>query len=555
MLKFFDSSDSCRVLLKFPITTDDHKMLSNLFSKLYTSWHIDFGFVYTLEAHILEMLYYEIFENKKDVEIITYRYKLSRYLHKLGFHTTFMQPKPKGVFGLDDVEVVLIGGSADSSYKIIEIVKNITLYNLTLVIVQHIDNEIVGDFDEILQRYTNHNVSYAKHNQQLEKGSIYLAPRDNHLKVTDDKFVLCDNQKYNFAKPSISISYESFSTHYKNKLLVIQECGYASDGVDKLEYLKNNGTKIIIQDANECEAKSMVTSALTTGFYHYRLNSEDMILYLKLLDKNIDADNFIEILLEMIFQKYGYDFRSYQLSMIQRRLNIFMLKYGIKNFKDSIEVILFDKRMFREFFAEVSINVTELFRNSNFFAQTAEFLEENFRKSLNMKIWSAGCSSGEEVYSIAILLKRNNMLNKSIIYATDFNKTVLGEGKNGLFSNRCYEKAKENYKFIDGKDNLDNYIIKNDNFVKIKQEIKDKILFFNHNLVVDSSFNEFDIIVCKNVIIYFDYELQKRVFNLFYNSLKFGGFLIIGESEQIHEDFKDKFENYSVKYKVFKKVA
>jgi len=555
LLKFFENSNSCSILLTFPITKQDYETLENLFNQPYNEWYINFGFIYTIEANLIEMMYRKIFENNKKVEIITYRYKISRYLHKLGFHTIFQQSIPISTLDLDDIEMILIGGSADSSSKIIEIVKNITLYNLTLIIVQHIESDKICEFDHILQQYTNHKVFYAKNGETIQKSTIYLAPNDKHLKVKNKKFILSDDKKYNFAKPSISVSYKSFSDNYKNKLLIIQECGYASDGVDKLEYVKENSTKVILQDEKECEAKSMIVLASSSGFYNYILNLKDIILYIELLDKKINDDNFIDILLTMIFQKYGYDFRSYQISMIQRRLNIFMLKYGIKKLKDTIEIIIFDKNMFREFFSEVSINVTELFRNPIFFSKTIDFLDENFKKSFNLKIWSAGCSSGEEVYSIAILLKKNNMLNKSIIYATDFNKTVITEAKNGLLSYETYNQAKQNYKLVDNNDNLDEYIIKNNNFVKIKQEIQDKILFFKHNLVIDSSFNEFDIIICKNVIIYFNYDLQKKVFELFYNSLKFGGFLIIGESEQLHEDFKDKFEKYSIEYKVFKKVA
>ena len=555
MLKFFEHSNLCSILFEFPVNNEDYEILQNLFSKPYSRWHIDFGYIYTLEASVIDILYKEIFEKDKKIEIVTYRYKLSRYLHKLGFDVTFKQFKPNSALNLDDVELVLIGGSADSTLKIIEIVKNITLTNLTLVIVQHIEKNKVGDFDKILSNYTNYKVTYVKDGENIKKGVIYLAPNNKHLKIKDEKFVLCDDKKYNFAKPSISLSYESFSTYYQSKLLVIQECGYNFDGVDKLEYLKENKTKIIIQDETECEAKSMVITAFNSGFYHHLLNIKNIILYLKLLEKKIDKSNFIQILLDMIFEKYGYDFRLYQMSMIERRLNIFMLKYGIKEFKDTIEVILFDKKMFREFFAEISINVTELFRNPAFFSETVEFLNDNFRKSYNIKIWSAGCSSGEEVYSIAILLKKNNMLKKSIIYATDFNKTVLEEAKNGFLSYDSYNIAKQNYNLVDSTDDLDKYFIKNNNFIKIKQDIQEKILFFQHNLAIDSSFNEFDTIICKNVIIYFNIELQKRVFELFYNSLKFGGFLIIGESEQLHDDFKDKFENYSTKYKVFKKVA
>lgn len=555
MLKFFENGDSCNILLKFPISEQDLDMLSELFSKQYLNWQIDFGFIHCIDIKLIELLYKEIIENKKNIRIITYRYKLNRYLNDLGFHMKFIQPLHRSALNIDEIEVVLIGGSADSSPKVLDIVKNVSLYNLTLVIVQHVEEKRVGEFDSVLQRYTNHKVYYAQDGHMLQKGAIYLAPNNKHLKIKDGCFQLSDDEKYNFAKPSISISYESFSYYYKEKLLIIQECGYGSDGVDKLECSQKQGSKIVIQSKKECEAKSMVVNAHDSGCYNYIMTLEEILLYINLLDENINSLNFIDYLLEAVYKKYGYDFRLYQKSLITRRLSIFMLKYGVQKPKDVIEIILFDKKMFREFFAEISINVTELFRNPKFFSKMSSFLESNYKKFHNIKIWSAGCSSGEEVYSLAILLKKIEMLEKSIIYATDFNQVIIQEAKNGLFSKKTYEEAKKNFKVVDKNDVLDNYVIQNDSYVKIIDEISKKILFFEHNLAKDSSFNEFDIIICKNVLIYFDYDLQKRVFKLFYDSLKFGGHLIIGESEQIHWTLKDKFESYSKEDKIFKKVS
>lgn len=555
MLKFFGHGYSCNILIESTITREDYELLVTLFAKPYDNWSINFAFIYVIESDIIALLYQEIVEKKKQIEIITSTYKISRYLRKLGFKVTFNQPQQKSSLDLDAIDVVLIGGSAGSSDKIIEIVKNISLYNLTLVIVQHVEENFEGKFDEILQRYTNHKVSYARDTELIQKGAIYLAQRDKHLKIEDNKFVLSSEAKYNFARPSLSVSYKSFSENYKNRLLVIQECGYAADGVDVLEYLAGQKTKIIVQDTKECEAKSMVEAALDTGFFNHKLNEKDIIAYINLLDKDINSENFIDLLLNMIFQKYGYDFRLYQRGLVQRRLNIFMIKYGIKKLKDLIEVVLFDKKMFKEFFAEVSINVTELFRNPRFFSKVTDFLNRNFQKSGNLKIWSAGCSSGEEAYSMAILLKQNAMLDKTLIYATDFNKAVVQEAKNALYSNASFALAKENYKLVNKDDSLDNYVVENKNYVTIKEDIKERVLFFEHNLSLDSSFNEFDIIICKNVLIYFDTDLQEKVFELFYDSLKFGGFLIIGESEQIHEQFKNRFKAYDLEYKLFEKVA
>jgi len=146
-------------------------------------------------------------------------------------------------------------------------------------------------------------------------------------------------------------------------------------------------------------------------------------------------------------------------------------------------------------------------------------------------------------------------LKKSLIYATDFNSAILQEAQNGYYSLESYKLAKKNFEILAKNDNLDLYIKKNNNFIRINQEIQEKVLFFQHNLVLDSSFNEFDIIICKNVIIYFKYDLQKKVFKLMYDSLRFGGHLVLGESETIHLSFVGRFERYRDDCKIFKKVA
>jgi chemotaxis protein methyltransferase CheR len=189
------------------------------------------------------------------------------------------------------------------------------------------------------------------------------------------------------------------------------------------------------------------------------------------------------------------------------------------------------------------------------FRSIAEFLNEKYSKTCNIKLWSAGCSSGEEVYSMAILLERLGLLNISIVYATDFNKAILEDAKNGVYSKETCELGLSNYNEVGLDDELSNYVINHDKFVIIKNYIREKVNFFQHNLVIDGSFNEFDIIICKNVLIYFDDNLQQVVFQLFYDSLKFGGYLVLGKSEMVHVSFADKFQRYKDDSKIFKKVA
>ena len=556
MIKFFDiDGGSCHILLEAPLLKDDVASLASLLNKEYVSWHIEFGHIYNIEVDVLEILYKEISQNHKNILLVTHKSKLNRYLHSLGFKTHFLSEIKNDIVHIEDVEVVLVGGSADSSKKIVEMVAHTSFKNLTLVIVQHVEPNKIGTFDQILQRVTTHKVSYAKDGQRIERSHIYLAPANKHLKVLDGFIHLSDDEKYNYAKPSISLSYESFSNYYKEKLLVIQECGYASDGVDKLQLLKENRSKLIIQNISECEAKPMIKNAMEIGAHDFILNIRDIVKFVNIIDMQVTKNLWIEYLLKNIYEKHNYDFRLYHKDMVRRRIDVYMLKHHIKNIKDAVILILFHKNAFKSFFLELSINVTELFRKPESFKNVLKLLNKFHKNAHNIKVWSAGCSSGEEVYSMAILLEMQGVLDNAIIYATDFNSVVLQEAKNGVYSLEEYDIAQKNFTQIGLDKDLSSYLTINDNYVRINEKIRDKTLFFQHNLIEDSSFNEFNIIICKNVIIYFDDNLQKKVFQLFYDSLKFGGHLVLGESEMIIPMFMDKFERSSESCKIFRKVA
>ncbi len=555
MLQTFKSANSLNIIITRPVSAVDARTLSQELKKVYGSYHLEFGKVYSIDLEIINTLYEEIYINKKNISIMTHTSHLNRYFKKFGFKSKFISLVKEYVINAHEVEVVLIGGSADSSPKLIEIVKNINLKNISLVLVQHVEMDRKGIFDEILQYYTKHQVKYVQGNEKLEKGCIYIAPDSKHLKIKLGHFYLSDEEKYNFSKPSISLSYESFSNYYKEKLLVIQECGYSSDGVDKIPLLKKNNSKFIIQDIDECDAKPMVEKSLALKLQDYIFNTKDMIRYLNFINKIAIKEVWIEYLLYTIYEKYSYDFRFYHRDTIVRRLEVFMIKHEIKNIKDAVGIILFNKIAFKGFFLEVSINVTELFRHPKSLNCMIDLFNENLAQEHHIRIWSAGCSSGEEVYSMAILLDSLAMLEKSIIYSTDFNNVILKEAKNAAYSLESMDRARENLSLINLDINFDKYIEKKNNYFIINENIKKKIHFFEHNLATDSSFNEFDIIICKNVVIYFDYTLQKKVFELFYNSLKLGGFLVLGDSESLIEEFSSQFRLYSYNSKIYKKVA
>lgn len=555
MLKFFDKNNECHIVLNPPITDVDIVTLEKLFDSHYIIWRVIVGHVYSIEKKLVTMLYNEIFIKRKKILITTHKAKLNKYLHHLGFSTTFHSLLKEELVDATDTNVILIGGSAGSSEKIIEIIQKSSLENFSVVIVQHIDPNKDFTFDGILQKYTSHKVEYVQEGTVLKNSTIYLAKSNRHLKIENGRFILSQEEKYNFARPSISLSYESFSRYYKEKLLIIQECGYASDGVDKLDTLKSNGSKVIVQSAEECKAKSMVLGALNTGCYDYIFTLKDIIEYINFIDKNLSKEQWTLYLLEKILERYGYDFKEYQADMVRRRLDVFMLKHELKSIKNSVGLILFNKSAFKAFFLDLSINVTEFFRDPSSYKKLSEVLLNTYKNFRHIKIWSAGCSSGKEAYSIAILLASLKMLEKTIIYATDFNSVILEEGKNALYSLESYKVAKKNFQKSGIHDYIDNYIVKNENYIALSDEIRDKVLFLEHNLVTDSSFNEFDIIICKNVVIYFANDLQERVFQLFYDSLRFGGHLVLGCNESIHKSFEHQFEQIYYDSKIYKKVV
>jgi len=243
----------------------------------------------------------------------------------------------------------------------------------------------------------------------------------------------------------------------------------------------------------------------------------------------------IETILENIFDVYGYDFRNYERKHLTRRLELFIQQNNFKSFKQFKQIILDDSALFKKLLRTFSINTTNFFRNPLVFRSIAEDVLPILKSYPYIRVWCAGCSRGYEPYSIAIMFKEAGLLEKLQIYATDFNETILNEARNGIFKKEIIDDFKQNYIQYGGKKSFESYFEVSKDFVEVKKELKDKILFFEHNLVTDGSINEFHLIFCRNVLIYFDNILQEKVFKTIDNSLLEDGFLVLGESE-IDED-------------------
>jgi chemotaxis protein methyltransferase CheR len=259
-------------------------------------------------------------------------------------------------------------------------------------------------------------------------------------------------------------------------------------------------------------------------------------------------------LLEAVYQKYGYDFRQYSQAHIRRRITNRMAMSGLENISQMQSKILNDKTFAANFLQDLSITVTEMFRDPGFYKSLRENVIPILKTYPFIKIWHAGCSTGQEAYSMAIIMQEEGLYDRTTIYATDFNQKALDQAKEGIFSNAMIKEYTANYQLSGGAESFSNYYMSNYDNVIMNQFLKKNIVWANHNLVTDSVFAEVHLVLCRNVLIYFDANLQNKVQKIFYNSLINGGILCLGSKESLRfTDLNDKYTELDKKQRIFKK--
>ncbi len=271
--------------------------------------------------------------------------------------------------------------------------------------------------------------------------------------------------------------------------------------------------------------------------------------------KKSELENIeLNLLLEAIYMRYGYDFRHYAMASIERRAKQIVQKNRLKSISECIPIILNDESFFESTVKEFSITVTELFRDPFVYRKLTETVFPVLKTYPFIRIWHAGCATGEEVYSLAILLKENNMYDNARIYATDFNDVALETAKRGIYKIENVKQCIINYQNSGGSNSFSEYYNAKYDSISISNSLKKNITFANHNLVTDSVFGEMNLVLCRNVLIYFDKELQNRVLELISDSLVNGGFLCLGTMESLSFTSVDKeFELFSEKEKIYQK--
>ena len=266
------------------------------------------------------------------------------------------------------------------------------------------------------------------------------------------------------------------------------------------------------------------------------------------------SDIEISLLLEALFQRYGYDFRQYSQAHIRRRIMNRMAITGFDSISEMQAKVLNDELFASEVLQDLSITVTEMFRDPGFYKSLRENVIPILKTYPFIKIWHAGCATGEEAYSMAILLQEEGLYERTTIYATDFNQQALNKAKEGIFSKKDIKEYAINYELSGGKETFSDYYTSDYDNVIMNQSLKKNMVWANHNLVTDSVFAEVHLILCRNVLIYFDKNLQNTVQSLFYNSLVNGGVLCLGSKESLRfTDFYEQYSELDKKQRIFKK--
>jgi len=260
-------------------------------------------------------------------------------------------------------------------------------------------------------------------------------------------------------------------------------------------------------------------------------------------------------LIDLIKKIYGFDFSDYSKASLKRRL-LRVLQLKRLQLYDLKHLLINDPAFFQQLLEEITVNVTEMFRDPSYYKALNTQVIPYLSSYQHSKIWCAGCSSGEEVYSLAILLNEAGLRKKSFIYGTDINTEVLKEARKGIYSLRKIKSYVENYQLTGLSGSITDHFTILYDAASIHNELKQNTLFSVHNLVSDSVFNEFQLISCRNVFIYFEIKLQERILDLFYKSLAPLGFLCLGTKETIRSDyFKKKFKVINQKENIYQKIG
>lgn len=262
----------------------------------------------------------------------------------------------------------------------------------------------------------------------------------------------------------------------------------------------------------------------------------------------------VRLLLEAIFRQYHYDFRGYSMASLRRRLKLAKEHFRCDTYSQLQDKLLHDNNLLPELLAYLTVQVSEMFRDPSYFRALREKVVPHLMTYPSLKVWVAGCSAGEEVYSLAILFREVGLEDRTIFYATDINPDALRRAEMGVYPIDRIPLFSQNYQKSGGQGSLSDYYTAAYSAASFDKSLRKNIVFSDHSLVTDSGFAEMQLISCRNVLIYFDRPLQDRALRLFNDSLSRKGFLGLGAKESLRfSDVAPSFDDFSRDERIYQK--
>jgi len=477
-------------------------------------------------------------------------------------------PKTKKTPVTKSFPIVGIGASAGGLEALESFFPNVPFdANIAFVVVQHLDPRQKSIMGSLLQKYTRMKILEAQDGLKLESNCIYLNPPNKNMSILNGTLQFIEPTGRHELNLPIDFFFRALSQDQAEKAIGIILSGTGSDGTLGLRAIKGAGGMAMVQDENQAKYNGMPRSAIDTGLVDYVLPVEQMgpelIKYLSFPGQEVHESarssqqkfqNYLQKIFVLIRAQTGHDFSHYKQNTIRRRIERRLAVHQINNLADYVRFLQQTPTELEILFKDLLITVTNFFRDAEAFELLKEKglakMLDNLPSDTTFRIWIPGCATGEEAYSLAMLLTEaleNSKKHLNIqIFATDIDEAAIERARMAVYPESIIADVSE--------ERLQRFFIKEDNSYKIRKSIRELVIFSVQNLVKDPPFSRLHLVSCRNLLIYMDQVLQKKILPLFHYTLNPDGILFLGSSESIGE-FTDLFATIDSKWKIFQRQS
>ncbi len=437
---------------------------------------------------------------------------------------------------------------------------------MAYIIIQHLDPTRKSLLAELLAKHTKMPVTEIKNKTELEPNTVYTIPPNKTLRVKNSTLLLSNITESSGKRTLINTFFNSLAEDQKEKAIGIILSGTGNDGTEGLAMIKKAGGLTIVQDLKTSKYKGMPQCAISANAHDYILEPIEMpncIMKTKprkifhqhaLTELTVPTEHQLKIILSLIHHQTGYDFLNYKTNTIIRRIHKRITTNQIHDIEDYISLLKNNTTEVTNLYNDFLIGVTTFFRDKEVFKKIEQKIIPqlliNAKQKKEIRIWVCGCSTGEEAYTLAMLCKealdKNNSTARVTIFATDIDKQAIAIARNAYYSASIVANISQT--------RLALHFIKKEKGFQIKKEIRQMVVFANHNIISDPPFSKMDMITCRNLLIYLNSDLQKKIIPIFHYSLNNDGALILGKSESLG-DFENSFSIFDSKLKIYNKKS